>query len=538
MIDKYKNRDHITICLKPGIFSLQSPLRLGPEHSNLTIEACHDGAILEALAENSGNFTYGLISIAGAESVTLRGIRFEMPSVAPAMAKRFTPKAFITTGSDAAFAALASTSVLSIGVQAVQCAMLHIEECLFRFQLPQQEDLFAAGILLRGEFWNPKFNGNRFLHEEKYQRNIQRPYRFLAGLMQVPGAIVQAKNIAKAAVVGDKNSSSHYIQPGLLDGAIIEDNEFSGLVVAAMFFAQLGQLRIASTNVHDCGAGFIFLLNRVAFLMQHLNSVVSPASQFAEMQFLMKMMTGVLNDPLISDGLKIATRYPWPDHGQDVLTAKPVTFEASAATDKTHLVMQNNIRLAAQKMIVEKVPLSFTSADAAKTQNIAADVLSKVVDVKAAAAALPLLHLFEFGIFAKPTDTKSTTNILFHDNTVEAIVAGSTGFSAFFLVGDDTNTTSKLVMSGNIMRSFSPTHPTASVAMIRNVTATGNIIRNEVTEQNNDQYVSLALAPLVVPWMNTAVAVTGNVFHNYPRLPQRDNLTPPFDSWWGFNTLA
>ena len=47
----------VTVCFMPGVYALPAPLRLGPEHSNITLEACHDGVILQAKATKTPLFS-------------------------------------------------------------------------------------------------------------------------------------------------------------------------------------------------------------------------------------------------------------------------------------------------------------------------------------------------------------------------------------------------------------------------------------------------------------------------------------------------
>jgi hypothetical protein len=46
IIDRYQNRERVTICLMPGKYLLSEPILLNSKHSNLTIEGCHDGRVI------------------------------------------------------------------------------------------------------------------------------------------------------------------------------------------------------------------------------------------------------------------------------------------------------------------------------------------------------------------------------------------------------------------------------------------------------------------------------------------------------------
>ena len=86
ILDRWKGSDtlkrQITVCFAPGKYELVRPLRLTAEHSNFTLEACHDGAILEANPDGANHFLDGLIVLTHANNVTVRGLRFHLPLAA------------------------------------------------------------------------------------------------------------------------------------------------------------------------------------------------------------------------------------------------------------------------------------------------------------------------------------------------------------------------------------------------------------------------------------------------------------------------
>jgi hypothetical protein len=137
------NRNHITICLMPGIYGLPRSLELGPEHSNLTLEGCGDGAELQQ-AESSydRDFIHGLIVLNRADSVTLRNLKFQLPIV------RFDEE-----------------SKVSIGIRPLHCALLTVQNCLFQFQVNENIFLFAVGIFAGSECWGLQLINNRFLEK-------------------------------------------------------------------------------------------------------------------------------------------------------------------------------------------------------------------------------------------------------------------------------------------------------------------------------------------------------------------------------------
>src|SRR5207237_924182 len=82
IVDQYRAAlrigTRVTICLRPGVYELRAPLRLGHDHSGIAIEGCHDGAVLHAAAVtvedclfryslSEGRHVFGAAIFAGSE---------------------------------------------------------------------------------------------------------------------------------------------------------------------------------------------------------------------------------------------------------------------------------------------------------------------------------------------------------------------------------------------------------------------------------------------------------------------------------------
>ncbi len=144
------------LCLSPGIYNLDTPLRLSSQHAYLTIEACGPGAILQASNNaNPANFTDGLVVVAESASVTLRGLEL-FPAIAP-----LSPATLAIFGEllaengipqDEINAILASLRSI-IGVRAIDAMDLSLEDCLIGLQTSQSDspDIFAIGLFLQGD---------------------------------------------------------------------------------------------------------------------------------------------------------------------------------------------------------------------------------------------------------------------------------------------------------------------------------------------------------------------------------------------------
>jgi hypothetical protein len=238
------NREHITICLMPGIYRLPTSLQLDSRHSNFTLEGCGDGAELQAKPGSEKNFLHGLIVLNRANYVTLRNLRFQLPIVPFAKANgQLTP--FNGSPFDENFPKILQ---VSIGIRPLHCALLTVQNCLFRFEVQKTVNLFAAGIFAGSECWELQLIGNRFLRDEEYllaqekTPENERRFLFLVGYLLSPSLILIKEELK--------------IVPSLLQDAVIRDNRFTGLTAAMLILADTGMVRLEANTVSQCISGF------------------------------------------------------------------------------------------------------------------------------------------------------------------------------------------------------------------------------------------------------------------------------------------
>lgn len=258
IVGRYVNGEKVTICLAPGEYELTEPLVLGPEHSNLTIQGCHDGAVLKAAAESEkdGRFMHGLVVLWKTENVTLRQLRFHLPVVPYSGGGRQTPQykrlAMMFKGSKAATGRLH----VSTGVTSVHCAMLTIEECLFRFSIEQRQPVFGIGVHAMSECWGLRISRCRFLKDADYLKRTT--FRFETKKVD------RTRNLPAGILAGFVLSQLHtrvfenmVDVPAILDDATFEGNHFSGLDAAAIIFhADCGIVRFENNTVRESVIGF------------------------------------------------------------------------------------------------------------------------------------------------------------------------------------------------------------------------------------------------------------------------------------------
>jgi len=255
-------RNHITICLMPGIYELPRSLELGSKHSNLTLEGCGDGAELQQ-AESSydQDFIHGLIVLNRADSVTLRNLKFQLPIV------RFDKESSEVTpflGLDRKSLNVASTEgtpQVSIGIRPLHCALLTVQNCLFQFPVNVDIFLFAVGIFAGSKCWGLQLINNRFLEEEGLvarEKVKQEKWLFLIGYLLSPSL---TRTDRQNQFTQEQNTSSQvqnpfYLVPSLLQDTVIRDNHFIGLTTAMLILADIGMVRLESNTVFQCLCGF------------------------------------------------------------------------------------------------------------------------------------------------------------------------------------------------------------------------------------------------------------------------------------------
>ena len=152
----------VKICLRPGSYPLSHPLVLGPEQSNITIEAC-GGATISAVQETESKaFVQGMIQLSGANNVALRGLIFAMPQVL--LFQQGHSLAGLKAGAiqgmgEAGLLSLNSSLAMAIA----GCQGVTVEDCTFNFPAVQLDDfLFAAGILAGADCADINLKGNLF----------------------------------------------------------------------------------------------------------------------------------------------------------------------------------------------------------------------------------------------------------------------------------------------------------------------------------------------------------------------------------------
>lgn len=556
IVNQFIHQDKVVVCLMPGVYELQAPLRLGHQHSNLTLEACHDGVVIKAAAGSLNQFLHGLVVLTNANNVTLRGLRFDLPQVPFTAAGGRLVHPDAATSHDVG-ASLLDSLCTSIGVRSVHCAQLSVERCLFRFSLTGAKDVFGAGIFAASECWGFRITECRFVREEDFLRLTSRPLRALFGYLLAPTATGgQATGVTAVDTRG--------LVRTILQDARIEENLFSGLSAAALIIAQTGVVTIDRNIVRECASGFWLLsLGHLAQFNQLAEVKVSKSSQEIASALYASFLTTV-KDPLLVIGRAIAGSYPLPNEFSRANSGArgKATKTAAVKTEKAAVAAKTKKSAAAEKSAIQNVfnrlldvfhgpaveaqaAVTGGPATGPKAEQNTVNLAETVPSPDAALAEDPDLRLFvqlrnqlaaaeqkAFDISARAQLTLALSAV---GNEMDVRISRGTTSSALVVADTDLETQSNVMITGNTIRNQSLTAPAVLILLAERCAVTGNIIANEQSSGKDLQAASLALFPLTSTTSATSIAITGNVFKGPAHLPPRSGVPSPMDNWHYFN---
>jgi len=335
IVDKFRGRANATVCLASGVYELREPLRLTAEHAGLTIEACDGGADLRVAAGSENAFLDGMIVLERANSVSLRGLRLTLPQVPftaaggkltipdPAVRKHVPP-------------ALLDDLCVSIGVRAIHCALLAVDDCLFRFTVAALKDVLAIGVFAQTECWGFRLTRTRFVRDEDVVRHkSERPFRMLIGYALAPAVTIaqpppppptppkppapggpSAANLdvtrAEGLVAGTPPKSHAIVLRAILQDAFFEENLFSGLSLATLILADLGTVAFERNTVREVLGGFFLIAQAALADAIALTQLSVDEAQAGFAKRLLGAIGTVLTDPTIVLGTALVRSYPLP----------------------------------------------------------------------------------------------------------------------------------------------------------------------------------------------------------------------------------
>jgi hypothetical protein len=531
----------INVCFQPGRYELTTPLKLLRKHSNLTLHGCNDAVILAVAAGHEAAFGQGMLQLLDVDNVTISGFEFTMPQVPAtiARAQATTTALFNRTTARAINASVAGDRFVSIAIRTLDCAVVEIERCLFRFSLGEHatsrqtaqtmpRNVFGVAVFAAGGIWGLRLNRNRFLHDPAQLALPGGEKHLLAGFVHAP-AVASRADVPKPA------ASTTVVGPGLvratLDDAVIVDNEFHGIAVAVAVFAKVIEIRFRDNLIKDCYGG-VWILDLEALVKTDLGKrQVSPTIAEAVGPIMTGLAATVL-DPVLVQLFVVATLYPLP-HGQAQPRSIAHVDVENLATLREHAAQAQRAFMSAldERIAADQPgPASAQAAAApapAKTVTTAdfTAVDAGTADTNLRAIVAGLTELVAIAGFPE----QITTSVRVERNSIDCALPAqqTTGSAVAILLSVLTRRADIAAVSVDANRLVSR-QAKISAGIFGGATATvnGNTIIGAT-----DPHLALDVR------LVAAVAIVGNVIVGTTQLPGR-SLPAPFDKWPPFNTVV
>jgi hypothetical protein len=538
--------NHITVCLRPGVYTLAEPLVLGPKHSHLTIEGCGNGVVLEAADADIAAFKQGLIVAVHTNYLTVDGLVLRLPQVPAAMA-HVQPGGLEPELLHDALGAVFTNRWISIGIRPVHCAQLTITDCQFRFTLgpgittaeaaqTMPRTVMAVGVFAGSECWGLRLEHNRFLHEELRLLDVsQGPVHLLVGFLLSGTAVFQAPARKPPANRARQLEPKGITIRALLHDAVMRDNVFDGLTSAVEVTSELGTITVEDNVVRNCRAGIAFMSTQVDAYVDLVGTYEANPWKAQAAEHLQSTLTAAAVDPGRMLTSILGRTFPLPDgfeaSSHDVTTAEEVA--ASEASHHDQAAWMQSVLTAADTYFLDPASPSPTPAGKQPESAGAAEAGSFTATSKDAAAALtpqtPLveahavLSAYERAIAVTPGRDRLELRISAND--IDCSVGGKAGTGAALEVWDIGRSALASVMVADNRCTARSLGPAVRVLRVMNVAMSGNIVRNGQKGGSS---------AIVLP-VSAAVAITGNIFAGPAVLPVRP-LPAPFNDWGPVNT--
>lgn len=506
--------DRVLVCFTPGRYELQRPIVLTKRHSNLTLRNCNESAVLTVREGREEAFVHGMVILVDADNVTISGLEFEMPQI-PAVLARVsgTTGGMLDRDAVRGINADQANRWVSIGMRAINCAVLAVRDCLFRFTVgPQQTDredaqtmprnVFGVGVFAAGGAWGFELTDNRFLHDPIVPVVDDGPFHLLAGYLLTQTALSRTQSSV--------NLGASRL-PGILDDSLISGNEFRGLSVAVAVAADIGDLRVWDNVVRDCYGG-LWLLDAGALVAD---------SRPLEAAGGISQAVAPTTDVVLIRVLVLAMVYPLPSFAttpsRGIVSATGATLtrlrEASVARDR--LISE---RFAAR--ITEEQPDAATFARAQRTVS---------PQLLAAWQGLAGLNRLDPKLTARAAAGDApAASIAVQRNSIDCGTAtddGATGYALLLIVAPAEAGGAAVTATGNRFAS-----PQALIVAAVSGAGAASVTGNVVIAARGERQIGLAVLA------TTAAAITGNVVIGRAVLPPR-TLASPFDSWAPLNEI-
>jgi hypothetical protein len=509
LIDGYARHGPITVCLRPGTYTLAAPLRLGPELDGIKLQAPDRGVILRGPERAGSEFVLGLIMVVDASSVTIRGIE-----LAPPLA-RFSPgeRAFsgLHSGNRRLFEEFRRDLHVAIGISARNATDLAVEECAFDIPEPHGAKLFAAGIMADGAIdglrvadcsfhpgrpgferrrrWPPRVlrNASLAFHDLAAGRREDIPHQLTFGYLQVPRF---------------ESRLRREDMPHRLDDAVLADCLFYGVTVPALVMAHIGSLRMSSNTIRDAYGGF-WLLSLPDPELRVIFDRIAVGSAEAYLEASRGAGAAALMDRIFAFATAMARVLPEPAAGEHRLEPRRIIAAHPALLGAAREVFgEFYLPITDSGEVPDEIDILFIEEDNGGPETESHAAWERPAD-SGRDGWVPRLRL-DVG-----------------DCQIDAVVASSP-CGAGLIVADFSAETGSVLLHDNRIRARFPGGETVFIGRIAEACVTGNVIANETADERDElRSRSMRLFTATLP---PAVAITGNVFIQPPRLPRREYI--------------
>ncbi|MDI1430187.1 DUF6519 domain-containing protein [Polyangium sorediatum] len=316
----------VRLCLLPGVYVLNAPLRLGSDHAGLTIEGCiKNSAVLRANTSFQHDFVDGLVVLVDTSSVTLRGLSFILPRVhfegAGASFGYFTPSSLYTAAAEDGEEIDLRTLQVAVGVRLVssngiESKNITIRDCVFQYNeiyVAEEDFAFAAGLFVTGNVRGLEVQDNRFIRDVPPAGAFKKYYY---GCLHAPATTIEDYT-PPSPERSEPATADVWSLPARLDDAVVRGNAFKGLTAAAaVFHGDNRRIRVEANRVDACGSGVLLLSTDAWFVSdsalsareETIDSHIDGASAATAISRLQNLRRNLALD----EGGAIARAYPLP----------------------------------------------------------------------------------------------------------------------------------------------------------------------------------------------------------------------------------
>jgi len=540
ILDKFTNMARVTICLMPGNYQLPKPLVLGSGHSNLILEGCHDGVILHADDRYINQFLDGLIVLTGANNVTLRRLKLELPLVplAEAVPQFRNMEPLLAALQRARLQNLGA----AIGIRPVNCNNLTIQDCIFNYSLPSEfDDLFGAGIFAGGACNGLTVRGNQFVHARQKADEFPKPkLRRVVTPGGIPAETQTATTEASPTVV-NPGVGDAIATPTVDVAAMIDNPDMSGKTTTAAtegssglfinppppgqpFHILFGYLQLPSGTLTSSSSG---TMGRV--MRSHLQDAFFLNNQFTGLSFATLIISDIGAVKFKDNTVRECLAGFWLESLGFWTWTEKYFPSYLQGLNKENNVVKNNVFPAIygdSKTIFGMQLALFYPLPQALSQKPEKTVNGSTLEIQPflAAAHEPELSL----------------SVHFSDNAVDALTKTKDEPSSIglLILGDSPRNNGidlrEIIVSANKIRNRATNAPTTIILLAQRCTITGNLILNEAqSNENNGNRFSLVFLPLSG---SNQFAITGNVLQGKSNLDGlsrsgKNDKTDLLDTW-------